>query len=62
MKRTDVAHPKVQMLSLYGPPCKQYEPGCLVCEAWRLYHNHGDPRFVPLKEASEAVKVALNHP
>jgi hypothetical protein len=32
---------KAEILSVVGNPCKTYEQGCYVCDAWKSYNDHG---------------------
>ena len=32
---------KAETLAIIGSPCKTYEKGCPVCDAWKSYNDHG---------------------
>ena len=32
---------KAETLSIVGSPCKTYDEGCPVCDAWKSYNDHG---------------------
>jgi hypothetical protein len=43
-----------------GLCCKDYGPGCIVCESYRYLHRHG--RFPSFEEALDIADVVLSNP
>lgn len=40
----------------WGEPCKEFAPGCPVCEAWYLYNNGTVPTQALVNKAIERAK------